>query len=153
MPQLWVSQTPKLVQAYHKNGTFETPEVEDVVALIKRWEKRNQTHLRKLATLMDRILGVVKGCGGSAIIKYDGEGDKLAICKVNGEKMLPMDLYSKWDDKDVPEAEANTKHDAAAESAAKPLDGLKAKAEGKSMVSGPEDPKGKKAEEVAEEEE
>lgn len=41
-PQLWVSQTFKLVRAYHRKGTFQGPEVEDVTALIKRWEERNQ---------------------------------------------------------------------------------------------------------------
>jgi hypothetical protein len=31
-PQLWVSQTPKLVRAYHQLGTFPVPQVEDVTA-------------------------------------------------------------------------------------------------------------------------
>lgn len=35
-PQLWVSQTFKLVRAYHYKGTFQGPEVEDVAALIRR---------------------------------------------------------------------------------------------------------------------
>lgn len=30
--QLWVSQTPNLVRAYHKNGVFAVPEVEDMAA-------------------------------------------------------------------------------------------------------------------------
>jgi hypothetical protein len=34
-PQLWVSQTPKLVRAYHQKGTFQTPVVEDIAATIK----------------------------------------------------------------------------------------------------------------------
>ena len=153
MPQLWVSQTPKLVRAYHNNGTFKTPVVEDMTTLIKRWEERNQTHLRKLSALINRIISVVKGCGGSAVVKYDVGGDKLVICKVDGGKMLPKDLYSKWDDEDIPEAEANKKHDAEAESVTKPLDGSKAKTEGKSIVSSRENPKGKKASDVAKDEE
>jgi len=35
-PQLWLSQTFKLVRAYHHRGTFQEPKVEDVAALIKR---------------------------------------------------------------------------------------------------------------------
>ena len=35
-PQLWISQTFKLVRAYHHKGTFQGSEVEDVTALIKR---------------------------------------------------------------------------------------------------------------------
>ena len=36
-PQLWVSQTPKLVRAYHQKGVFQRPVVEDVAVAIKRW--------------------------------------------------------------------------------------------------------------------
>ncbi|KAF5228174.1 hypothetical protein FAUST_11281 [Fusarium austroamericanum] len=35
--QLWVSQTSKLVRAYHQHGKFEVPKVEDVEAQVKRW--------------------------------------------------------------------------------------------------------------------
>lgn len=33
-PQLWVSQTPNLVRAYHDRGTFAEPKVENVSARI-----------------------------------------------------------------------------------------------------------------------
>ncbi|KFZ25509.1 hypothetical protein V502_00013 [Pseudogymnoascus sp. VKM F-4520 (FW-2644)] len=46
-PQLWISQTPKLVRAYHNRGTFPVPEVENVAADIKTWEEGNQRDLRK----------------------------------------------------------------------------------------------------------
>lgn len=97
-PQLWVSQTPKLVRAYHRKGMFQEPEVEDVTADIKRWEEDNHEHLRKLAALMNKILGVAKELGGSRIMRYDATEDKLVISKVVEKKMLPGDLYSKWDD-------------------------------------------------------
>ena len=147
-PQLWVSQTFKLVRAYHHKGTFQRPEVEDVAAPIKRWEERNQKDLRKLAALITKILNVVKGCGGNAVIKYDVKEDKLIISKVDGKRMLPKDLYSKWDNRDDSD---NTEHDVEAESAVKLVDGVKTKAEGKSTVSGPGNTKGKKAAEAAKE--
>ncbi|KAL9098975.1 MAG: hypothetical protein Q9163_005458 [Psora crenata] len=147
-PQLWISQTPKLVRAYHSKGTFQRPEVEDVAALIKRWEERNQTGLRKLAALINKILNVVKGGGGNAIVKYDVKEDKLVVWKFDGKKMLPKDLYSKWDDRDKSEEEINTGHDTVAESAVKPVDGVETKAEGKSIVLSPGDTKGKKAAEA-----
>ena len=150
-PQLWVSQTFKLVRAYHHKGTFQRPEVEYVAAVIKRWEERNQTDLRKLAALITKILNVVKRCGGNAIVKYDVKGDKLVIWKVDGKKILPKDLYSKWDDRDNSKAETNTGHDAGAESAAKLVDGVETKAEVKSIVFSPGDTKGKKAAEPAKE--
>ena len=151
--QLWVSQTFKLVRAYHHRGTFQRPEVEDVAALIQRWEERNQTDLRQLAALIKRILTEVKAYGGNAIVKYDVREDKLRILKADGKKMLPKDLYSKWDDKDKSETDTNTEHDAASESAVKPVVGVKTKAKGKSIAFGPADTSGKKAAETAKEEE
>ena len=139
-PQLWVSQTPKLVRAYHNKGAFQGPKVEDVAAEIRRWEKRNQMDLRKLAALINKILNVVKGYGGNAIVKYDDKGDKLVVRKVDGKKMLPKDLYSKWDDRDNSEVKT-TDHDAEAESA---VDGVETKADDKSIVFGPGDTKGKR---------
>ncbi|PWI64203.1 hypothetical protein PCL_12044 [Purpureocillium lilacinum] len=100
-PQLWVSQTPKLVRAYHRKGFLQGPEVEDVTAAVKRWEEDSQEDLRKLASLVNRILTMAKELGESTVMKYDAMADKLVIAKVAGEKMLPTDLYSKWDDASV----------------------------------------------------
>ncbi|SPO06075.1 uncharacterized protein DNG_08764 [Cephalotrichum gorgonifer] len=98
--QLWVSQTPNLVRAYHHNGVFKTPEVEDVTAEIKKWENHNQAHLRKLAGLISNILGVMKESGRSGnatcVLVYDASRDRLVVWKVDKRKMLPEDLYSKW---------------------------------------------------------
>lgn len=47
LPQLWVSQTPKLVRAYHRQGSFAVPQVEDVALDIKRWEENHQAGLKK----------------------------------------------------------------------------------------------------------
>jgi hypothetical protein len=110
-PQLWVSQTPKLVRASHQNGTFQRPVVEDVTAQIKSWEERKQNDLRKLAALIRRIINLVKECGGNAVLKYNVEGDKLVVCKVERKEMLPKDLYSKWDDVQNLEADTDTQND------------------------------------------
>jgi hypothetical protein len=124
VPQLWVSQTPKLVRAYHTKGTFQVPEVEDVAVQVQRWEEGNQNDLRKLAALISKIIEMVKGCGGNAAVKYDDKGDKLVVWKADGETMLPKDLYSKWDD-------VGNSEDAGAESAVKHVDGVETKADGK----------------------
>lgn len=121
VPQLWVSQTPKLVRAYHTKGTFQIPEIEDVAIQIKGWEEDNQNDLRKLAALISKILNLAKGCGGKAVVEYDDKRDKLVVWKGNGKTMLPKDLYSKWDDVDNSE-------DAEAESAVKHVDGVDNKA-------------------------
>ena len=109
--------------------------------MIKGWEERNQTDLRKLAALLTKILDVVKECGGNAMVKYDAQGDKLVILKVDGEKKLPRYLYSKWDHKDDSEAETATDHGTGAESVVKPVDGVETKADAKSIVAGLEDTK------------
>jgi len=108
-------------------------EVEDVAAMIKGWEGRNQVDLRKLAALISRIVGVVRGGGGSAVVRYDVGRDKLVVSKADGKKILPGDLYSKWDDRDESGAESDREHDAGAESAG---DRVEIEKEGKSTIFG-----------------
>lgn len=99
------------MQAYHQNGTFQRPVVEDVAGAIKSWEGRKQNELRKLAALIRKILNLVKECGGNAVLKYNIEGDKLVICKVEKKRMLPEDLYLKWDGEHNLDAKTNTQND------------------------------------------
>ncbi|KAF2472327.1 uncharacterized protein BDR25DRAFT_324271 [Lindgomyces ingoldianus] len=98
VPQLWVSQTPKLVRAYHTKGTFQRPEVEDMAGEIRIWEAGNQSNLKKLAALIHTIIDVVKGCGGHAVVNYDIKGDKLVVLQVEGRRMLPEDFKVAWRD-------------------------------------------------------
>lgn len=141
-PQLWISQTFKLVRAYHYKGLFQIPEVEDVAAQIKKWEERNQTDLRKLAALVKKIIQVVKESCGKATVMYDASSDKLIIYKVERQNMLPEDLYSKWDDKEDSKAETGLVH---AGSSIKPVDGVETdNIERESTVLGRGDTKGKK---------
>ncbi len=69
--------------------------VKDVAAVIKSWEERKQDKLRALAALIRKIINLVKECGGNAVLKYNIEGDKLVICKVERKEMLLKDLYLK----------------------------------------------------------
>ena len=64
---------------YCAHHWFQVPEVEDVAVQVKRWEEDNQNDLRKLAALISKILEMVKGCGGNAVVKYDDKGDKLVV--------------------------------------------------------------------------
>lgn len=104
-----------------------------------------------MAALIKKIIDVVKGSGGNATVKYDVMEDKLVVSKVDRKKMLPKDLYSRWDNEDNSVLETKTEHDAGPESDVKPVDKMENKAEGKSIVSGPGDMKGKEATEVAKE--
>jgi hypothetical protein len=95
--QLWVSQTPNLVRAYHTRGVFAVPKVEDVAAHIKAWEVQNQKDLRSLAGLIGKIRDIVKKGGGRAVLKYDANGGNLVFHKVLGKHLLPKSLYAKWE--------------------------------------------------------
>ncbi|RMZ38805.1 hypothetical protein CA14_003141 [Aspergillus flavus] len=97
--QLWVSQTPNLVRAYHKGGLFEPPEVEAVTREITKWEEDHASDLRGLVILIKEIIRVARENDGNAVIKYDGRSDNLEVWRRNGSKMLPDDLYSKLDNK------------------------------------------------------
>lgn len=95
LPQLWVSQTPNLVRAYHNGGTFGLPEVKDVTREIAEWERNHANDLWRLIVLVKEIIRVVRENGGNAVIKYDGQSDSLAVLKREGSRMLPDDLYLK----------------------------------------------------------
>ena len=114
--QLWAMQTHKLATAYHDRHLFFRPEIIAVTHLIKEWEKHNQQDLRKLATLIRRLLDLARSCGGNCQVQYDSVADELLVRTSHGKKLLPEVLYSKWTDnpKDV-EAEINIKNNARAE--------------------------------------
>jgi hypothetical protein len=96
-PHLWISQTPNLVRAYHKGGKFSEPRIEDVTRQIRDWETGNQSDLAKLDGLKKWIVSVAKKFG-KATIRYDVADAELVVEKsMNSLKLLPEDLYAKWD--------------------------------------------------------
>ncbi|KAF2971581.1 hypothetical protein GQX73_g2027 [Xylaria multiplex] len=98
-PQLWASQTSKLVRAYHNRGLFQEAKAEDVAKEIKGWELANQEYLKRLVALIKGICNAVRECGGKAVVKYDDSSDEITVVpRVGTERMLPKDLYSKWRD-------------------------------------------------------
>jgi hypothetical protein len=97
-PQLWISQTPKLVRAYHQRGLFSKPKVEDVDVALKNWEQTHQDDIRKLVTLVSRIIQLTKSWGGGSTVYYDAVKDKLVVKKMKRKKMLPDDIYCRWTD-------------------------------------------------------
>ncbi|CAH0028398.1 unnamed protein product [Clonostachys rhizophaga] len=97
--QLWISQTPMLVRAYHNRGTFQAPQVEDITAEIKAWESDHEGDLNKLGGLIQKVVSTAKECAGSVTIKYDASRDELKIEKAAATPILPEDLYFYWDSK------------------------------------------------------
>jgi hypothetical protein len=94
-PQLWISQTPKLVRAYHERGKFKVPVVEDVTSALRQWEKSNQQPLRRLAALLARLVAAGKHNRYSTI-RYDARSDVLHVERCEEKRMFPADLYEKW---------------------------------------------------------
>ncbi|KAL4804489.1 hypothetical protein BDV18DRAFT_162253 [Aspergillus unguis] len=106
LPDLWLSQTPNLVRAYHENGQFDNPEVENITDNIKAWEKVHQPQIQKLVSLLQCIVEISKLYSGSNIIfTYDHQRDILVVTKrekpdedeerAQGGRLLPDDLY-RW---------------------------------------------------------
>ncbi|KAH6656269.1 geranylgeranyl pyrophosphate synthetase [Truncatella angustata] len=106
-PQLWISQTPKLVRAYHEKGTFRPTHPEDISKQIKEWENNSQERLNIFITLIRKILEAVKRIGGRATVKYDIQHDELAISELSTRSLLPEDIRSKW--KNPPSGMSNVK--------------------------------------------
>ena len=89
--------TPNLVRAYHQRGIFSTPKVEDVTGAMKDWEKTHQDAITKLVALIKCILRVTRNLGGSSTVSYDPLKDKLVVEKGERKKVLPEDLFSRWE--------------------------------------------------------
>lgn len=105
-PQLWVSQTPKLVRAYHYGGTFTQPSVEDVTTNLQAWEANNQPDLTTFGWLLKKIISVTKDLDGKALIQYNPVRDELSITPdPNAADILPEDLYARWSSTKASEGE------------------------------------------------
>ncbi|KAI1438014.1 hypothetical protein GGR50DRAFT_574267 [Xylaria sp. CBS 124048] len=97
-PQMWLSQTQKLVRAYHLNGVFGIPEPKavDVTSALHMWQSQNQVRLGKFVALIRRILDAVKRCGDRATVRYCQSTSLLRITSLEGKKMLPEYIYALW---------------------------------------------------------
>jgi len=109
-PQLWISQTPKLVRAYHERGKFKVPVVEDVTSALRQWEKLNQQTLRRLAALLARLVAAGKQNQHSTIT-HDARSDRLHVERCEGRRMFPADLYEKWAGAQTSEQHRDQKRD------------------------------------------
>ncbi|KAK3331841.1 hypothetical protein B0T19DRAFT_367011 [Cercophora scortea] len=108
LPQLWISQTPKLAVGYHHRGLFNDVQVRDMTDEILQWEAANRGDLGKLAGLLAEIIRVVKQAADRrAVVEYPG-GPSLRIVAGDGKPALPDDLYAQLDSKSETTPEAVT---------------------------------------------
>ncbi|KAG6227481.1 hypothetical protein E4U34_005631 [Claviceps purpurea] len=97
--EVWLSQTPRLVQAHFIKDNFFWTQPNDAGDPDKKWERRNQKNLRTLGALIDKIITVMKGCRGRGTLRYDVATASLIISSCEGNwGMVPKDLYCKWDE-------------------------------------------------------
>lgn len=96
LSQLWVSQIPNLVRAYQRHAICKPPEIQDVALDIAEWECDHSDDLQRLIALFKLIVRVAREHGGNIVLKYDGWSEILAVCKIEGNKMLLDDLYFKF---------------------------------------------------------
>ncbi|KAI4279613.1 MAG: hypothetical protein L6R38_005002 [Xanthoria sp. 2 TBL-2021] len=110
LPDLYLSQTPKFVEAYHHNAGYrkymreKTPgmfaladiHVCNLEGGLKAWEERNGEVLGRFLVVLEKILEVVKGKDGNGEgtgaweVSYAGEGNGLEIKEIVEGKGVVM---------------------------------------------------------------
>jgi hypothetical protein len=96
LPQLWISQTPKLAVGYYSKGGFNNVKVQDMTAEILWWEAASQGDLGRLAGLLSNVIGAVRRSSDrQAMVEYTG-GSTVRVVARDGKPALPDDLYAKW---------------------------------------------------------
>ena len=97
LPRLWLSQTPKLIAAYHRGGRFDDVQITDVRKDISRWEKQNSGNLQKLNTIIRRIIDTVQTTTAMKCRVRGSESGRLEIWEldINHQSALPDDLCLK----------------------------------------------------------
>lgn len=97
LPRLWMSQTTKLIAAYHKSGRFDDVQVLDVRKDLERWEQRNSMNLRKLNAIMRRIINIVECTSSMKCCLKRNDSGKLEIWEhdIGHQRPLPDDLCLK----------------------------------------------------------
>jgi hypothetical protein len=79
-PQLWFSQTENLIAGYHTDGKFDKVEHVAMGPIFEEWEAKNQSHLKKLVSLINWIKEATKNTK---------EGKCVVLCE---SKSKPLQL-------------------------------------------------------------
>lgn len=85
--RLWVIQTPNFIIGYHKSGYFDDVRIQDVSGKVREWEADNGELLRRLQSIIRRIVEVAKSSGGQ----------RLEVCRVgSGELQIRKHVDAEW---------------------------------------------------------
>jgi hypothetical protein len=96
LPQLWFSQTSRLVVGYHRGGRFDDVKQLQMDRELETWEESNVRNLQKLAELLGKISDAAKGAkNGKCSVICQG-GSNLDIVEASTERYkLPEDIRKK----------------------------------------------------------
>ncbi|GJC99095.1 geranylgeranyl pyrophosphate synthetase [Colletotrichum higginsianum] len=97
MPQLWFGRTPWLIIGHHADGKFHDVKITEAAAHFTDWEKKQQTALRKLATVLGELRAAVRGNEGrySAAVFERGSGSIRVFDLTSNRQAVPEDLRKK----------------------------------------------------------
>ena len=107
MADLWISQTPTFIEAYHRGvgykaynqhgsqqGRFEDIKVKSMGDLLAKWETNNAKVLGKLATVLRQVVLGVKKARSPCIVRYKGQGASLGLSTIEALPSLSEDMKS-----------------------------------------------------------
>ena len=107
MADLWISQTPTFIEAYHRGvgykaysqhgsqqGKFEDIKVKSIGDLLTKWETTNAKTLGKIATVLRQVVLVVKKAQSPCIVRYKGQGASLGLSTIEALPSLSEDMKS-----------------------------------------------------------
>ena len=107
LADLWISQTPNFIEAYHRaighkpynqlghsRAKFEDIKVKSIGDRLAKWETTNANALAGLATVLEQVIQEVKKAQGPCIVRYTGKGDSLEVSTIEGLPSMSEDLKS-----------------------------------------------------------
>lgn len=112
LPRLWMSQTPNLIVAYHKNGRFEDVQILDMRKHLAKWEEANSLNLRKLNAIIRQIIDTVQNTISRKcrIKRTDNKELEIWELDISHQSALPADLCRKLGGKDLEDEDERSKH-------------------------------------------
>ena len=108
LPRLWIRQTPNIVLAFHKYGTFDAPQMQNVEQDVAEWVDKSQEKLRKMAHLLNDIRNTVMEMDGGMLEVRGDHSLTLQYRKLEEDQMQQFEalgpaLSERWAGVTVPE--------------------------------------------------
>lgn len=107
LADLWISQTPNFIEAYHRSvghkthnqlglqpGKFEVIKVKSMGEQLAKWETANAVTLGKLAMVLRQVVQEAKKAQGPCIVRYTGQGANLELSSIEALPSMSEDLKS-----------------------------------------------------------